>query len=51
MYLKFSRNISYKTLVEEVDDSFRWRKFCHLDMVDEVPDMSTLKKLTKRFGY
>jgi len=50
MYLKFSRKLSYRTLVEEVGDSFCWRKFCHFDLTDKIPDMSTLKKLTKRFG-
>ena len=50
MYLKFRYNLGYEMLIREVEDSFKWRKFCHLSFTDKVPDSTTLIKLTKRFG-
>lgn len=50
MYLKRRYTISYEILVKEVSDSLKWRKFCHLDITDRVPDRSTLIKLTAKYG-
>jgi IS5 family transposase len=50
MYLKHRYQIGYETLVEEVADSYKWRKFCGLSLFDDVPDATTLIKLTQRFG-
>jgi len=50
MYLKHSRKLGYETLVREVSDSLRWRAFCHLRLEDQVPDPTTLCKLSRRLG-
>jgi IS5 family transposase len=50
MYLKRRHNLGYETLVEEVKDSFTWRRFCHLSLKDHVPEDTTLIKLTKKYG-
>jgi len=50
MYLKFRYNLGYETLCKEVADSISWRVFCHIPICGEVPDYTTLAKLTKRFG-
>lgn len=50
MYLKRRYGISYDLVVKEVSDSLKWRKFCHLDITDRVPDRSTLIKLTAKYG-
>ncbi|WP_052877843.1 ISNCY family transposase [Thermoanaerobacter wiegelii] len=50
MYLKFRYNLGYETLCKEVGDSITWRIFCHIPICGEVPDYTTLAKLTKRFG-
>ncbi len=50
MYLKHSRKLSYETLVKEVSSSIAWRIFCRIPLDREVPDRSTLIKLTRRFG-
>jgi IS5 family transposase len=50
MYLKFRYNLGYETLCREVSDSISWRVFCHIPVCAEVPDYTTLAKLTKRFG-
>jgi IS5 family transposase len=50
MYLKFRYQMSYAACVQEVSDSLKWRKFCHLPITGKVPDDKTLIKLTGRYG-
>lgn len=50
MYLKFRYNLGYEILCKEVSDSISWKVFCHIPVCAEVPDYTTLAKLTKRFG-
>ena len=50
MYLKTRYKLGYETLVEEVTDSIRWRRFCGIGYADSVPDPSTLIKLTHKYG-
>ena len=45
MYLKFRYQMSYAACVQEVSDSLKWRKFCHLPITGKVPDDKTLIKL------
>lgn len=46
MYLKVKYQLGYEMLVQEVTDSVSWRRFCRLSLSDQVPDSSTLIKLT-----
>jgi len=50
MYLKHRYQLGYEVLVKEVSDSLAWRRFCHLDLSDRVPDSTTLIKLTHKYG-
>lgn len=50
MYLKHRYGLGYETLVQEVSDSIKWRRFCRLSLDARVPHSTTLIKLTKRFG-
>lgn len=50
MFLKHRHDLGYEPLVELVADSIQWRIFCQLSLDDEVPDASTLEKLTAKFG-
>lgn len=50
MYLKFRYQLGYETLVQEVDDSIKWRKFCHIPLDKKVPHSTTLIKLTNLYG-
>ncbi len=50
MYLKHRYEMGYEVLVKEVSDSLVWRRFCHLDLGDRVPDSTTLIKLTHKYG-
>ena len=50
MYLKHRYGLGYEALVKEVSDSLAWRRFCHLDLGDRVPDSTTLIKLTHKYG-
>jgi len=50
MYLKHRYQMGYEVLVKEVSDSLAWRRFCHLDLGDRVPDSTTLIKLTHKYG-
>jgi transposase, IS5 family len=40
----------YETLVCEVSDSLHLRRFCLFSLTERVPDESTVRKLTRRFG-
>jgi len=50
MYLKFRWGLSYEELEREVRERLPWRYFCHLSLMDAVPDATTLIKLNHRFG-
>lgn len=50
MFLKRMYSLSYEELKERVSDSIKWRRFCHISLDSNVPDGSTLCKLTKLFG-
>ncbi len=46
MFLKTRYQLGYETLVTEVTDSVGWRRFCRISLSGQVPDASTLIKLT-----
>src|SRR3972149_2886780 len=50
MYLKFRWGLSYEEVEREVRERLPWRYFCHLSLMDQVPDSTTLIKLNHRFG-
>ena len=50
MYLKFRWGLSYEEVEREVRERLSWRYFCHLSLMDVVPDSTTLIKLNQRFG-
>lgn len=50
MYLKFRYRLGYETLVEEICDSIRWRRFCSIGYQEQVPETSTLIKRTYKYG-
>jgi IS5 family transposase len=50
MYLKFRWGLSYEEVEAEVRERLPWRRFCHLSLMDTVPDATTLIKLNQRFG-
>jgi IS5 family transposase len=50
MYLKFRWGLSYEEVEIEVRERIPWRMFCHLSLMDNVPDSTTLIKLNQRFG-
>jgi transposase, IS5 family len=50
MYLKFRWGLSYEEVEREVRERLPWRYFCHLSLMDAVPDSTTLIKLNQRFG-
>jgi IS5 family transposase len=50
MYLKFRYEMGYETLVREVADSIKWRRFCRIPLDGELPHSTTLIKLRKRVG-
>jgi IS5 family transposase len=50
MYLKDRYQMGYETLVEEMQDHIKWRKFCQIPMDKQVPDSTTLIKLTQKYG-
>ena len=50
MYLKFRWGLSYEEVEVEVRERLPWRRFCHLSLMDTVPDSTTLIKLNQRFG-
>ena len=50
MYLKFRWGLSYEEVEREVKERLPWRYFCHLSLMDPVPDATTLIKLNQRFG-
>lgn len=50
MYLKFRWGLSYEEVEIEVRERLSWRYFCHLSLMETVPDATTLIKLNQRFG-
>jgi IS5 family transposase len=50
MYLKFRWGLSYEEVETEVRERLPWRHFCHLSLMESVPDSTTLIKLNQRFG-
>jgi len=50
MVLKHRYGWGYETLVREVSDSLHLRRFCLIALHTEVPDESTVRKLTRRLG-
>ena len=50
MILKYRYGFGYETLVAEVSDSIKWRRFCRINLDDIVPHNTTLIKLTKKYG-
>jgi transposase, IS5 family len=50
MVLKHRYGWGYETLMREVSDSFHLRRFCLIAIDEEVPDESTVRKLTRRLG-
>lgn len=50
MYLKHRYNLGYESLIQEVGDSFTWRRFCRIAIDEEMPDPTTLIKARKRYG-
>jgi IS5 family transposase len=47
MYLKFRYKLGYEALVAEVSNNISWRLFCRIGLSGNVPEASTLCKLTK----
>jgi IS5 family transposase len=50
MVLKHRYGWGYETLMREVSDSLHLRRFCLIPLELEVPDESTVRKLTRRLG-
>src|SRR5215831_14993152 len=50
MALKHRHGWGYERLIRQVADSFHLRRFCRISIVAEVPDESTVRKLTRRLG-
>src|SRR5579859_7108701 len=46
MFLKVKYGLGYESLVDEVNDSVSWRRFCRISLSARVPDATTLIKLT-----
>jgi IS5 family transposase len=50
MLVKHRYGWGYETLMREVSDSLHLRRFCLIPLDEEVPDESTVRKLTRRLG-
>src|SRR5229473_4408263 len=50
MVLKHRYGWGYETLMREVSDSLHLRRFCLIPLDAQVPDESTVRKLTRRLG-
>lgn len=50
MALKHRHGWGYERLVRQVADSFHLRRFCRIAITDELPDESTVRKLSRRLG-
>jgi IS5 family transposase len=50
LFLKYRFEVGYKRLCVLVADSISWRRFCRVGLEGDVPDESTVRKLTVRCG-
>lgn len=50
MYLKERYQFGYESLVEEIKDNIKWRRFCQIPIDKKVPHSTTLIKLTQKYG-
>jgi hypothetical protein len=50
LFLKFRYGLAYEEVEAEVRERIPWRFFCHLSLMDAVPDATTLIKLNQRLG-
>ena len=50
MYLKDRYQLGYESLVEEVKDNIKWRRFSQIPVDKKVPHYTTLIKLTQKYG-
>jgi IS5 family transposase len=50
MVVKHRGGYGYETLVAAVSDSIHLRRFCRIPLGAQVPDESTVRKLTRRLG-
>ena len=50
MYLKDRYQFGYESLVEEIKDNIKWRRFCQIPIDKKVPHSTTLIKLTQKYG-
>ena len=50
MIVKHRTGWGYETLVREVSDSLHLRRFCLIALGEDVPEESTVRKLTRRLG-
>ena len=49
-YLHHRYQLSDRVVVQEVADSFHWRRFCHLGVTDPVPHPTSWTKWRRRLG-
>lgn len=49
-YWQHRYQLSDRVLVQEVADSFHWRRFCHLGVTDPVPHPTSLTQWRHRLG-
>ena len=50
MFLKYRYQLGYERVCALVADSITWRRFCRIGLEAQVPDESTIRKLTRRCG-
>jgi transposase, IS5 family len=50
MVVKHRTGWGYETLIREVSDSLHLRRFCLVALGEDVPEESTVRKLTRRLG-
>jgi transposase, IS5 family len=50
MFLKYRFDLGYARLCVQVNDSLSWRRFCRIGLEVSVPDESTIRKITRRWG-
>jgi len=49
-YLKDRYQLADRMLIQEVSDSFHWRRFCHFGVADPLPHPTTLTYWRQRLG-
>ena len=50
LFLKHRYQLGYESLCVAVADSLSWRRFCRIGLEADVPDESTIRKITRRCG-